>query len=88
MKKRRNRGSERRSRWDAEAKCPYWKFESGPKRREVICQGVQPGQSIRTHFALEEQRLEWMRGYCCSFNFGKCPLCRAIETDWTEKTGG
>ena len=57
MKKRRNRGSERRSRWDAEAKCPYWRYETGPERREVICQGIRPGQSIRTHFALEEQRL-------------------------------
>ena len=86
--KKKNRGSERRSYWDGEAKCPYWRYATGAERREIVCQGIRSGQTIRTHFRGEGDRVIWLRTYCCSFNFGRCPLCRAIENDWKERTGG
>lgn len=78
--------NEFRSWWSGEAKCPYWRGESGSERREVLCSGLQPGQTMRVHFRSEEKRKTWMRGYCCSYDFGACGICRAIEKN-LEKEG-
>lgn len=82
----RGRRNEFRSWWSGEAKCPYWRGESGPERREILCCGLQPGQTVRIHFRSEEKRKAWMHTYCCSFAYGGCGICGAIEKDF-EKQG-
>lgn len=75
-----------RSVWDGEAKCPYWRGETGPVGREILCDGLIGGQKLRMHFQTEKKRVEWMEKFCCTYAFGKCRLCRAIESEWAENT--
>lgn len=65
----------------ARAICPFFRRA---EKQFVRCEGMEPGQRVEIGFRSKSKHKGWLDRYCCSYNFGCCPLYRALEQNCKE----
>lgn len=55
------------------ALCPFYKSEDSQR---ICCEGLLPRSSIHVAFADSNDRREFGRTHCKSWDYEACPLCQ------------
>lgn len=61
--------------------CPFFRTQ---RKKYIECEGLCDHSVIRCHFAREKGMINHMTQYCCSMNFGKCPMGKMLYAKYEE----
>ena len=54
------------------------------KKNQIICEGVNDHSEAVLKFSRTRFMKEYQEGYCCSMNFGKCPVAKMLYSKYED----
>lgn len=74
------------AKWDALAKCPFFRRSDKVKHR-VVCEGISSTTRISLVFlGTEQSRTAHLKRFCAS-DYENCPVYGACQAKYNEKQG-
>lgn len=61
--------------------CPFYSHESD---KSITCEGFSDTHKIALKFTSKQAKLNWLKDYCMTFDFRRCPLAECLYSTFEE----
>lgn len=69
-------------------KCPFFRMPKEGRKNTIRCEGVDEIEVTELIFSHTDKKKRWLKKYCNTFSFLRCPYAKLLDDTWKEKLNG
>ena len=69
-------------------KCPFFRMPKEGRKNSIRCEGIDDAQVMELIFSHTQKKKDWLKKYCNTYSYLKCPYAKLLDEAWKEKLDG